>query len=141
MDKPVSMSVKDFLIRKLAVELLTSEKTIEAVVSHQFRSANVALQDNHTVEISGLGKFHFNYNKAVRKMEKMVSKVNLFYSQVNNMELSEQKRISASNKLRNTLAQIETLKPKLNVEHQPDLRGMEEQVDSSRTYEGADKAD
>lgn len=139
MDKPISMSVKDFLIRKLAVELMMSEKTIDAIVSHQFRSANVALQDNHTVEISGLGKFHFNYKKAVRKMEKMVSKANFFHSQVNNMELSEQKRISANNKLVNTLAQIETLKPKLNVEHQPDLRGMEEQVNSSSSYEGADK--
>ena len=139
MDKPISMSVKDFLTRKLAVQLLTSEKTIEAVVNHQFRSANVALQDNNTVEISGLGKFYFNYKKAQKKMEKMVSKVSAFTSQVNNMELSEQKRISSNNKLVNTLAQIETLKPKLNVEHQPDLRGMEEQVGSPSSYEGTDQ--
>ena len=138
MDKPISMSVKDYLIRKLSVSLMTSEKTIEAIVNHQFRSANVALQENNSVEISGFGKFHFNYKKAVKKMEKMVSKANLFYSQMNNMELSEQKRNSSANKLANTLAQIETLKPKLNVEHQPDLRGMEEQVNSSSTYEGAD---
>ena len=139
MDKPISMSVKDFLIRKLSVSLMISEKTIEAVVNHQFRSANVALQDNNTVEISGLGKFHFNYKKAQKKMEKMVSKANLFSSQVNNVELTDQKRLSSNNKLVNTLAQIETLKPKLNVEHQPDLRGMEEQVDSSSSYEGADQ--
>lgn len=137
MDKPISMSVKDYLIRKLAVQLLTSEKTIEAIVNHQFRSANVALQDNNSVEISGFGKFHFNYNKAVRKMEKMVSKANFFHAQVNNMELTEQKRISSANKLANTLEQIEALKPKLNVEHQPDLRGMEEQANSSVTFEGA----
>ena len=137
MDKPMSMSVKDYLIRKLSVSLMMSEKTIEAIVNHQFRSANVALQDNNTVEISGLGKFYFNYKKAVRKMEKMVSKANLFYTQVNNIELTEQKRQSSANKLANTLAQIEALKPKLNVEHQPDLRGMEEQVDSSSTLEGA----
>jgi len=141
MDKPISMSVKDYLIRKLSVQLMMSEKTIETIVNHQFRSANVALQDNNTVELSGLGKFHFNYKKAVKKMEKMVSKANMFNAQMNNMELSEQKRTSASNKLYNTLAQIETLKPKLNVEHQPDLRGMEEQVDSPSSYEGADKAD
>ena len=140
MDKPMSMSVKDYLIRKLAVQLLTSEKTIEAIVNHQFRSANVALQDNNTVEISGLGKFYFNYKKAVRKMEKMVSKANLFHAQVNNMELTEQKRQSSANKLANTLAQIEALKPKLNVEHQPDLRGMEKQVDSSSTLEGTNQA-
>ena len=137
MDKPMSMSVKDYLIRKLSVSLMMSEKTIEAIVNHQFRSANIALQDNNTVEISGLGKFYFNYKKAVRKMEKMVSKANLFYTQVNNMELTEQKRQSSANKLANTLAQIEALKPKLNVEHQPDLRGMEEQVDSPSSFEGA----
>lgn len=141
MDKPISMSVKDFLIRRLAVQLLTSEKTIEAVVNHQFRSANVALQDNNTVEISGLGKFHFNYKKAQRKMDKMMSKVDFFTSQMDNTELTDQKRLSASNKLANTLVQIETLKPKLNVEHQPNLRGMEEQVDSPSSYEGADTED
>lgn len=139
MDKPMSMSVKDYLIRKMSVSLMMSEKTIEAIVNHQFRSANVALQDNNTVEVSGLGKFYFNYKKAVRKMEKMVSKATLFHSQMNNMELSEQKRQSATNKLVNTLAQIEILKPKLNVEHQPDLRGMEEQVGSPSSYEGADQ--
>ena len=139
MDKPMSMSVKDYLIRKMSVSLMTSEKTIEAVVNHQFRSANIALQDNNIVEISGLGKFYFNYKKAVKKMEKMVSKVNFFYSQVVNMELTEQKRISSANKLANTLIQIETLKPKLNVEHQPDLRGMEEQIGSPSALERADQ--
>jgi len=139
MDKPMSMSVKDYLIRKMSVSLMMSEKTIEAIVNHQFRSANIALQDNNTVEVSGLGKFYFNYKKAVRKMEKMMSKANMFYSQMNNMELSEQKRQSATNKLVNTLAQIETLKPKLNVEHQPDLRGMEEQVGSPSSSERADQ--
>jgi len=92
MDKPMSMSVKDYLIRKMSVSLMMSEKTIEAIVNHQFRSANIALQDNNTVEVSGLGKFYFNYKKAVRKMEKMMSKANMFYSQMNKMELSEQKR-------------------------------------------------
>jgi nucleoid DNA-binding protein len=138
MDKPMSMSVKDYLIRKLSVNLMTSEKTIEAIVNHQFRSANLALQDNNTVEISGLGKFYFNYKKAVKKMEKMVTKANFFYSQVNNMELTEQKRQSSANKLANTLIQIETLKPKLNVEHQPDLRGMEKQAYPCIRYEGDD---
>ena len=41
-DKPISLSVKDYLIRKLAVKMMTSEKTIEAVVNHQFQSAQQA---------------------------------------------------------------------------------------------------
>ena len=60
MDKPISMSVKDFLIRTLAVKMMTSEKTIEAVVNHQFQSANEAMDLNSSVEIAGFGKFFFN---------------------------------------------------------------------------------
>ena len=138
MDKPISMSVKDFLIRKLAVQLMTSEKTIEAVVNHQFQNANVALQNNETIEISGFGKFYFNKKKAQKKMEKMLSKAALFEKQTNNPELSEQKRKSAANKLANTLVGIETLKPKLHAELCTDLRGVEEQVDSTSSFEGAD---
>ncbi len=137
MDKPISMSVKDFLIRKLSVQLMTSEKTIEAVVNHQFQNANIALQENMSVEISGFGKFYFNKKKAQKKMDKMLSKAELFEKQVNNPELSEQKRRSAANKLANTLIGIETLKPKIDAELLTDLRGVEEQVDSTSSFEEA----
>ena len=73
MDKPQSLSVRDYLIRKLAVSLRVDEKTIEAVVAHQFNEANVALRSNDSIEISGFGKFLFNKNKAVKKMEKYVN--------------------------------------------------------------------
>lgn len=138
MDKPVSMSVKDYLIRMMAVKMMVSEKTIEAVVDHQFQSANQALHENDSVEISGFGKFFFNRAKAERLMEKMLSKKALFEKQANDMSLSEQKRISAANKLANTIESIETLKPRM-YEVQRDLRGVEEQADSSRTYEGSDR--
>lgn len=140
MDKPMSMSVKDYLIRKLAVKLMMSEKTLETIVNHQFQSANVALQSNYSVEISGFGKFLFNHKKAQRMMDKMESKVSLFTEQMNNPSLSEQKRASAQVKLNNTLAQIEVLKPKLQTnELSSDLRGVEEQVDSCIRYEGEDR--
>jgi hypothetical protein len=138
MDKPTSMSVKDFLVRKLSVQLMTSEKTIEAVVNHQFQSANIAMQENETIEMSGFGKLYFNKKKAQKKMDKMLSKAALFTKQTNNAELSEQKRTSAANKLANTLIGIETLKPKLHAEFCTDLRGVEEQVDSTSSFEGAD---
>ncbi len=138
MDKPISMSVKDYLIRIMSVKLMLSEKTIEAVVNHQFQSANVALVDNDSVEISGFGKFFFNKKKAQKKMDKMFSKAEVFTKQANDIGLSDQKRASANVKLNNTLLGIEALKPKLHVEHQSDLRGVEEQVDSFGEYEGTD---
>lgn len=113
MDKPISMSVKDYLIRIMAVKTMTSEKTIEAIVNHQFQSASEAMSKHNSLEISGFGKFYFNHKKAQKKMEKMLSKADMFRKQMENPALSEQKRTSASVKLTNTLAGIETLKPKL----------------------------
>lgn len=141
MDKPISMSVKDYLIRLMSVKMMLSEKTIEAVVNHQFQSANVALQENNSLEISGFGKFYFNQKKAQKRMEKMLSKAELFAKQAADESLSEQRRNSAALKLANTVAAIEVLKPKLQDDENQsvtDLRGVEEPFDPCVRYEGAD---
>jgi len=78
-DKPISLSVKDYLIRRLAVKMMLSEKTIDTVVSHQFQSANEALFQNKSVEISGFGKFFFNEKKAHKTLEKFESQKELFW--------------------------------------------------------------
>lgn len=70
-DKPISLSVKDFLIRKMAVKLMLDETIIDAVISHQFISANEALTNNKSIEISGFGKFYFNQKKANKRMNKL----------------------------------------------------------------------
>lgn len=129
MDKPISMSVKDYLIRKMSVKMMMSEKLIESVINHQFQSANQALQENNSVEISGFGKFYFNNKKAERRMNKLLDKKEFFEKQLQKEGLSEQKKLSFANKLNNTILSIEALKPKLNidvVEPVADLRGVEE---------------
>lgn len=141
MDKPISMSVKDYLIRLMSVKMMLSEKTIESVVNHQFQSANEAMRVNNSLEISGFGKFYFNHKKAQKRMEKMLSKAEMFEKNATDEKLSEQRRNSAALKLANTLAGIEVLKPKLqDNENQSvtDLRGMEEPLDPCVRYEGAD---
>ena len=135
MDKPISMSVKDYLIRMMAVKTMTSEKTIEAIVNHQFQSANDAMHVHNSLEISGFGKFFFNTKKAERKMEKLLSKKQAFERIVSSPTESEQRKKSASNKLDNTLMGIEALTSKLNNhEPVPDIRGVEEQADSCSRY-------
>lgn len=141
MDKPISMSVKDYLIRIMAVKTMTSEKTIEAIVNHQFQSASEAMSEHNSLEISGFGKFYFNQKKAQKKMEKLLSKAEMFRKQMENEALSEQKRNSASVKLENTLAGIDMLKPKLQLDENQsvtDLRGVEEPSYPCIRYEGAD---
>jgi nucleoid DNA-binding protein len=140
MDKPQSLSMREYLVRMLAVKLMMSEKMIDAVIVHQFSEANEALKHNDSIEISGFGKFFFNQKKAVRKMEKLISKEKYFTSVINNPETSEQKRQSVVNKLNNNTLGIENLKPRI-YEPVANLRGMEEQPDSTLQAEGVDYKD
>lgn len=140
MDKPQSLSVKDFLIRTLAVKLMVPEKTIEAIVTHQFTEANNALKTEESVEISGFGKFFFNYKKAVKKMEKMLSQKAVFERILNSPDITEQKRHSTNVKLTNVINNINILKPKIygSPELLTNSGGMEEQVDSPSSFERVD---
>lgn len=128
MDKPISMSVKDYLIRTLAVKMLTSEKTIEAVVNHQFQSANEAMDTNNSLEISGFGKFYFNEKKAKKRLADLYGKRDAMAKIVADESLSEQRRNRSKVTLEKTEVSINLLKPKVTYEDQllPSVRGMEE---------------
>ena len=128
MDKPISMSVKDYLVRTLAVKMMVSEKMIETVVNHQFQSANEAMDTNNSIEISGFGKFYFNEKKAKKRLEDLTRKKNLMLEFLASAETSEQKRRSSQVTLEKTEALINLLKSKITYEDQllSDLRGLEE---------------
>jgi hypothetical protein len=128
MDKPISMSVKDYLVRTLAVKMMISEKTIETVINHQFQSANEAMDTNNSIEISGFGKFYFNEKKAKKRLEDLVRKKNLMLEFLASAETSEQKKRSSQVTLEKTEALINLLKTKTTYEDQllSDLRGLEE---------------
>ena len=137
-EKPVSMSVKDFLIRKLSVKLLASEHTIESVINHQFQSLLEAMPHCESVELSGFGKFYFNHSRANRKYKCYIEKCRTFYDQMNNPTLSVAKRNLAVNKLNEMIVAVEAIKPKITNESLQDLRRMEEQVISGFPYEAID---
>jgi nucleoid DNA-binding protein len=128
MDKPISMSVKDYLVRTLAVKMMVSEKMIETVVNHQFQSANEAMDTNNSIEISGFGKFYFNEKKAKKRLEDLTRKKNLMLEFLASAETSEQKKRSSQVTLEKTEALINLLKSKITHEDQllSDLRGLEE---------------
>lgn len=135
-DKPISLSVKDYLIRKMAVKMMMSEKTIEAVVNHQFVSAQEAMSTNKSVEISGFGKFYFNQKKAEQQFKKHLSQKELFERMLST-DLSETKRRNISLKLQTALDGIRDLKPKV-YDSVTDIRGVEEQPISSQEVERVD---
>lgn len=114
MDKPQSLSVKDYLVRTLAVKLMVSEKVIDTVVSHQFSEANSALKLHDSIEISGFGKFFFNHKKAVKKLEKMYGQKESLERIIDSPNASDQRKNSAQMKLTSLLMAIEHLKSKLD---------------------------
>lgn len=131
MDKPRSLSVKDFLIRKMSIKFNTPEKVIESVVNHQFQSATLAFNDQKSVELSGFGKFLFNEKKAVKKMETMLIQKQVLEQTIIDETATDRKRKAAEVKLESLLQAIEILKPKIDYEPKSDIRGLEEQTDST----------
>lgn len=143
MERPKSLTIKDFLIRKMSVRMLIPEFTLDAIVSHQFQSATQAMLNTKSVEISGFGKFVFNDKKAVKKMEKLLSQKALFERLMNDDSLSEQRRNNARLKYESVTLNISVLKPKIdtNNEIKSDIRGMEEQASSTSSIERVDTKD
>jgi len=133
MDKPISMSVKDYLIRTLAVKMMMSEKVLETVINHQFQSANQAMDTNNSVEISGFGKFYFNDKKAKKRLISLEGKKKLMERYIEDPNVSDQKRHASKVTLEKTEALINLLKSKITYEDQllSDIRGLEEQPVSS----------
>lgn len=124
MDKPRHLSMKDYLVRTLAVKLRVPEKTIDAVISHQFHSANEAMMTNNSIEISGFGKLHFNKKKAEKKMADFLRVKQLLE---NRLQIPQHNTDQNRVKLESIMQNIATLKPKLEYEPVSNLRGMEEQ--------------
>lgn len=114
MDKPLSMSVKEYIMRKQSIRTNIPLKTIEIVIDNQFKSAYEAVKTNSNVsiEISGFGKFIYNPKKALKKVEKQRSKILVCEKQLST-DLSEIQRTSWENRKQNCLKVINQIMPKI----------------------------
>jgi putative cell wall-binding protein len=98
----------------MAIKMVISEKVINDVVTHQFDSANDALNIHKSVELSGFGKFYFNQKKAIKTMEKYSSQKDMYETILEDPTTTDAKRANVQVRLANLLISIKTLKPKLN---------------------------
>ena len=114
MEKPMSMSVKEWIIKKMSINMVISEKTIDAVVTHQFDSANDALNVNKSVEISGFGKFYFNSKKAVTQYNKLLNIKRTYENALADENITDTKRNALELKMQIVESSIKTLKPKID---------------------------
>jgi nucleoid DNA-binding protein len=132
------MTNKELLIRTIASKLLVSEKTIEAVINHQFISANQAMDTNKSVEISGFGKFMFNEKKAARRLKTYMMKKHDMHTILTHPQATAEQIRKATIIYNDMVDHIALLKPNISDEFLTDLRGLEEQVDSPSKDEGDD---
>jgi len=124
--KPNSMSVKDYIIRVMSIRTNTSEKIIDAIITHQFQNANEATQKCNSIEFSGFGKFLFNEKKAGRKLNNVVKKMNEFNKRISEGGLSETKLEYTTKVLNDLEKTAEAIKPKIKDESIiTDIRGVE----------------
>jgi hypothetical protein len=70
MDKPVTLTVKQWIIRNMSTKTMVQERIIEAVINHQCEGGMKGLERYDSLEFSGWGKFYFNRRKALQKLEK-----------------------------------------------------------------------
>ena len=113
MDKPTTLSVKNFLIRKMAAETMIPEKIIEKVISHQFAAAQEAMLIGNSVEISGFGKFIFKKKRARDKMMFWETQLNEFMLLSQDETVSKIKRGNALLRIERITENIKILKNKL----------------------------
>jgi nucleoid DNA-binding protein len=128
MDKPQTMSIKDWLIRNMSVEKGISEKVIEAVISHEMQGAREALDTCNSIEFSGWGKMMFNMRKAKKKCGKTRAIVSIIENTLAKGELSAQRRITHHIKLEQMTATIKYLTNRIDKyenQHQSINRGLE----------------
>lgn len=113
MNKPNSMSIKEWLIKILSKKINVAEKTIDIVITHQFDSANDATVTNDSIEISGFGKFVFNSKRAIKQMEKYDSQKLMYDTLLLDLTLSEKSRRNTELRLETINSNIKALKPKM----------------------------
>ena len=113
MNKPTTMSVKEYIIKRMSISLVISEKMIDQVVQHQFDSANDALNTNDTVEISGFGKFFFNTKKANTHYNKLLEMKQAYENILADTSITEKRRHSIEQRMITVLSDIKMLKPKI----------------------------
>jgi hypothetical protein len=122
------MSMKEWIIKKMAISMVVSEKIIDSVVTHQFDSANDAVNMYKSIEISGFGKFYFNDKKALAQYNKFLG-IKSTYEKMMLEDMTDVKRNALELKMKIIESSIKSLKPKIN-EPGTNNRGMEESSSS-----------
>lgn len=120
-DKPNSMSVRDWITKKIATGIIIPEMVIKEVISHQFDGANEALLTNNSIEISGFGKFYYNEKKANKEIHRCKVQKAAYEKILDDKTTTEKKRLSVEVRLKSISVKLERLIEKQNGKSKGDI--------------------
>ena len=118
MDKPTTLSVKDWIIRNMSTEMRISERILQSVIAHQFSRARDAMETGESIQFSGFGKFVFNRKRAYKKLGKFSSIEKIMQRAIDDENTSPQRRASLQFKMGKLKGDISLLKRKLKIENE-----------------------
>ena len=139
MEKPKSVSMKDWIIRGMSVKDMVSERVIEAVINHAFEEAHKALKDNFSIEISGFGRFYYKRNGARMRLASLYHVKDILEARIADVEgVSLDNRNRAKGRMVDLLTDIEILKTKVD-EDIASVRRVEESVAATEEVKEGDR--
>lgn len=112
--KPVNMSIRNFIFRRMSTDMVIPESVIETVVLHQFAGVVQATSAHNSVEISGFGKLMFNRKKAFYRMKNYESTKRMYEEILLSQDTPQAKRRITEIKMGTLLELMEALKPMLH---------------------------
>lgn len=112
LDKPQSMSVREWLVKSLSRRDFIPEITISAIIRHQYDEANLKLKEKNSIEISGFGKFYYSEGKAEKQMVRYLVQKKVYQEILDNKNISEKKRHSYNQRMEANDVNIAALKLK-----------------------------
>lgn len=112
--KPQNILLKDFIIRRMVVDMGIPEKTIRTIIDDAFNNVVKATLTCKTIEISGWGVLHFNQKKALITRDKFKNQIRLFTETMEDVTTSDARRRNASMKLECAKKNLTDLELRLN---------------------------
>lgn len=122
--KPISMSHRDWFVRKLSKDLSLSDSIVDAVVKHQFESVVNATHKHSTVEISGFGVIGWNESMALKRLENANRSIEKYRNKI--LETDDEFEIARCTRVIDDLLVKRKVLMNRIYEFNPDLRGVEE---------------
>ena len=69
------MNDKDKIIKRLTLDTGISDQHIRVIIDDIFYGMLTAMQTNYSVEMSGFGRWYYNYNKSKKELIKIINKL------------------------------------------------------------------